>query len=103
MKLSNWLATHVGFFARRWRRRVHEELVADAREKLWIARRDVGVGAQVFVSAIGSVRELEMRGLLVHAVVNERNAMLELTGLRDGAEARLALLRSFENADRAHR
>lgn len=97
-RFERWLATHVGFFARRWQRRVRAELVGETRRVLEFAQLEVGVQARMYVASLGRPGERERLTKLIGAVLHAENTLLKVIELTAGPETRAAGARTFQEA-----
>lgn len=86
-RFDRFLATHIGFFARRWQRKVQEELAVHAGVALVIARRDVSAAAATYVlQRYISPGEEERYEALLKAVIAEQNAVIRFKAYRHEGE-----------------
>jgi len=96
-KLDRFLATYVGFFARRWQRKVQEELVEQARAEHLLARSEVDVAAAMYVFHHHEPGDEERYKKLAQAVITSERLLLRFVELSQGPDARDAVVKTLLN------
>lgn len=106
-KIDAWLARNIGFFARRWKRRMQRDMENEATWLLSQARLEVGVAAHAYIFYIvasdeGHDEREERYGKLLKACCDERNALLRYVSVTSGTDAARALAESWIGRKESH-